>query len=840
MTKLQSLFVATLRSRMRTPVAILLLTFPAAAGTIELAHDEVTYTINTEHGNLDGAARAGQAFYEAAHDHYRLFTADTESASDESHDVVTEVKIDQEDGEATLVCGNHALGLRIRKHYWIEQDSGLLFKKIEIGADAGVGGELWFESGAAVPAPWWNGGVLWEPVWHTGIAPFRATRDIKEYTNMAPRNGCRSFVALYQPREDACVLHFRWGGEQFEHFDVVGERPDFGKRVWPKRWLLGSQERFVGGPNRRRIVVQMVYGLHPGTAQHALMAYVARPEYRELYIDPLQGMPAWMEDAYIDEHWDTSYLNHGYDTLLKDVVEKKLHFGTIQTILWGAFPHELYIARPEDKEPDSPDDPADNIRQIKRMQGLSPRIKAGYYTHFGSVSAKQGSQLARFGEENGWIAHQRDGRPKTHRTDYNMKDENAAISLTRFEPGFRDWHRARFRQLFEHNGVDLIYMDTSVHPSAYEYDWKEFRSPAARDIIEMYADFQEIAHEFDGAVTMNMPISTGNDAGFAEWGWFPSYQRDWRNLAGRIGLYQAMNAAERRTYFAGFIMPGGNPTDPSIRLHLNCMRMYAMGLGMLDVKPVEYKRDLYVLGAPWIQAGFELRRRGMVNADIAPDWFKDPGTEIEAYAWKMTEGYGLVTVMNHDIDPLTQKIAFTTRPLGLRPGRPAYIWRHEMPNPNDVDYAGVTMESPIRRLASARLLQTVAALPKRVDLDLELPADNPVELAITHSPAVLTAVEGKACQYWLPAAYGAEVSGTVVPGQINVTVDNPREHCDLLIALPEGHAGEPGVEQRRWSESHATGVALGYEKIDFKVEEHGGASFIALRTGKGQTEVVVK
>ena len=526
--------------------------------------------------------------------------------------------------------------------------------------------------------------------------------------------------------------------------------------------------------------------------------------------------------------------------MLGEVLDKKLYFGTMMSTLWGAFPHELYIALPEDREAASPDDPEKNMRNIRLMQELTPRIKAGYYTHFGSVSAKNGSALARLAEKNGWISHRPDGSPNMHRTDYNMEDNRAAVAITRFERGYRQWQQHRFRQLFNSNGVDLIYMDTAVRPTGYEYDWKEFRSPTARIIIDHYNGFLATAQAFGGTVTMNMPIPTANTSGFPEFPWFQNYERNWRRLAGRIALIQALNPVDRRLYFGGFIHPNGNPTDPAMRVHLNCLRMYAMGLGMLDVKLVEDKQDVYVLGAPYIQAGYEIRSRILADAQIEPNWLKDHELEVEAYAWKGTEKFGLVTVMNHNPDPVAQLVSFDTSPLGLRRGKSTLVWKYEMPDPRTIDYTGVTMESPIRGLASSKLIRVEDSLPKRLSVGLELPADNPIELAITHSPAVIISVDGKPCQYWLPSAYGVDTTGVMSSGQINVTVENVNQRADVMIVLTESFGDSPNVQQRRWSETHDAGGAVGYEAIHFKVVRVDGRPFVSCRVGPGQTEIVIK
>jgi hypothetical protein len=62
----------------------------------------------------------------------------------------------------------------------------------------------------------------------------------------------------------------------------------------------------------------------------------------------------------------------------------------------------------------------------------------------------------------------------------------------------------------------------------------------------------------------------------------------------------------------------------------------------------------------------------------------------------------------------------------------------------------------------------------------------------------------------------------------------------LLIALPDRSNTRTKVRQRKWSETHETGVALGYESIDHEVVDLGGRGFVKLTVGPGQTEVQVK
>ena len=95
-------------------------------------------------------------------------------------------------------------------------------------------------------------------------------------------------------------------------------------------------------------------------------------------------------------------------------------------------------------------------------------------------------------------------------------------------------------------------------------------------------------------------------------------------------------------------------------------------------------------------------------------------------------------------------------------------------------------------------------------------------------------------QYWLPSAYGVDTTGVMSSGQINVTVENVNRSADVMIVLTESFGDSPNVQQRRWSETHDAGVAVGYEAINFKVVRVDGRRFVSCRVGPGQTEIVIK
>ena len=70
--------------------------------------------------------------------------------------------------------------------------------------------------------------------------------------------------------------------------------------------------------------------------------------------------------------------------------------------------------------------------------------------------------------------------------------------------------------------------------------------------------------------------------------------------------------------------------------------------------------------------------------------------------------------------------------------------------------------------------------------------------------------------------------------------DESRDVAELIIALPSQLSERPSVQQRRWSDSHVAGVAVGFDTIDHTFTSIHERSFVKLNVGKGSTELILK
>lgn len=814
------------------------------AGPVQLTHGDTVYELDPLTGALHGATRAGETFLDPSRDAYTLILHTSQRGGDEGGDHVLEHI--EGDGAHTFKCVNEALGLTVRKTYRVEQRSSQLLKQTTYGATGGVDGLLLVESGWSVPADWWRGSIIWQPRWHTTESPFVRTRDIKKPRNLFSVNGCRAVFTLYQPGRERCLVHWRWGSDRWEFFDAFPETgdnmsrlPARGKRVRPHSWLLGSGIGFVTASTGRKFTSTMAYGVQEGSPLKFYTEYARSPEFRRILTDPSRDAPAWMADTVIDEAVDASIVNDRYKEIMRDFLDHKHPFGFVQAVYWRPWMREFYATTPEQVEAISGEDPVAATQFMADLQANHPRYKIGPYTHYGQSGAHPWSRLAETAWEKGWVPMRRDGMRVPVGAD-EAPYRYGVVPLRRTVPEYRAYLVQRWTDILENMDPDFINCDSSAAPPGrMDRDWRTMTAPQRHEVTDLWLEFLREANERGKAVHCNFPVPLGCNCGYSEFPWWPLFQQDWRLPSSRLALQQALSHPGFRLYPVGSIHRSGHVRDDAVRANLNYMTLLATGFSLLELKQTGLKEIFYREAAPYLQAAWEIRSRTLVDAEVAPNVFRLEESETEAYAWRHSDGYGMVTAENHDLDPLDEDVAFTTRPLGLRPGKPVLQWRLEMTDPRDTDFSEVTMDSPVRRLAQQTLLEVVPSLPGRVELLLDLPSENPVAVLLSPSPAVIVSVGGRPCQYWLPAAYGIKTSGAWDPaaGTASIMVDNPKAQAELLVLAAKGEGTT--VTQRPWSETHAAGVAPGATAIDHSFVDVDGHTFAKLLVRKGRTELIL-
>lgn len=815
-----------------------------AAEDLVVSGGSTECSVDAETGAISELRVAGDALIERSADQYTLELPDPTKTleSSEKDDRVTQARrftdlsgVDH----LWLRCRNDSLKIWVNKSYRIERGTGLLFKRIEVEADRGVNGLFVHESGLSVSRDFWKGASIWRPTWHEHGSPFLAVDGIQNETNLRNNNATRAALTLFQPKRQETIVHWRWGGETFEWFESFVEKPPFGYRVWPRRWLLADSLGFVGGELNKRLTSQMVYGVIGGSPLDFMMQYVSRDEFQRLCVEPMKLAPAWLRDAVIDDAFDVSALPGNYKEFTAAFLTDK-HPGYIQSVWWHPFQREYYIARPSDLESQSKEDPAGAAEFIAEMKQVSPRFKLGPYTHYGHPSANPQSALAAIGAKKGWVPTKRDGTRVDMGADYDPRPDGA-VPLNRTAPEYRQHLEDRWAELFDYFGSDLFYTDSAPIWGRCEIDWGTRTSGNAAISQALYRDMQLIAAGRGAAFPTNYPVGFGT-SGFTEFSWYQLYKEDWRFTSGRLAIQQALNFAPRRLYMCGYIHPAGTMKDESIRIHVNYMTLLGIGFSLLDVKAPNYKEQFYREGAPYLQAAWEIRNRNMVDANVRPDWLDLKG-QTEAYAWRSLDGYGLITAMSHDAKPVKQRLSFDAAPLGATPGRPVYVWVTQMADARTHDFSSEKWGTPPTRLAEQRLAYSDAECPERLEITVELTHENPVTVLVTDSPVLVTSVGGRQNQYWLPpVAPGltAKVVADGSDGRMTFTVDSPQDAAEVIAMLPPKFKDAAKAVQRKWSENHPAGVAPGFDAVEHEIVRIGDHRFVKVKVGKGATEINVE
>ena len=820
-------------------------TAPPAAKGVRLTHGETVYEIDRATGSVRRATDADRPFIAPSHDHYTLLLRTSDVNADESSDRVHKRTTSADGTELIFECLNEKLGITIRKTYRIEQQTGWLIKQMTYAATEGVDGLLMVESGWSVPDDWWRSSILWQPRWHTAASPFYRTKDIKGFVNLAPTNGCRTVFTLYKPTWEQTLVHWRWGSDEFEFFesfletgDNLSRLPVRGKRVWPRRWLLGAGTGFVTSSTGESFTSTMIYGVAKMRPLQFYLDYAKRDEFRRLLTEPAEEAPPWMADTVIDDAIDYTMFP-AYNGIARQFLEHKHPFGYVQAVWWRPYSKEFYAATPDQVEEISGEDPKHIKRFIAEMKALHPHYRIGPYTHYVQSGAFPGSRLAKTAWEKGWVTMRRDGMRVRYGAD-EAPGPYGMLPLRLNVPAYRKRLITRWTEILDHVDPDFINCDSTPHsPGRREMDWRTMTMPQPKYMQRLWVDLLRIATSKGKGIHMNFPVPMGNSCGYSEFPWWQLYQNDWRLTSTRLALQKTMSPATWRLYLVGYVHRTGHISDDSVRTNLNYMTLLAMGFSLLELKNPSLKEPFYTESPPYLQAAWEIRNRAIVDAIVQPNVMALEG-ETEAYAWRALDGYGLVTALNHDVDAADQRILLTTQPLGLRPGKPALLWRLEMADPREVDFSKVTLTSPVRRLAQQKLLRVVPSLSKQLDMTLDLPSENPVAVLLSPSPAAIVSVDDRLCQYWLPAAHGVQTSGSWNPetGLANIMVNNPNEKAELIVLASGGQTMT--ITQRRWGKSHGAGVAPGAESIDHTFIKIDGQTFAHVKVGNGATEIILE
>ncbi len=665
----------------------------------------------------------------------------------------------------------------------------------------------------------------------------------------------------------------------------------------PAEWHMSVAHGPLGSGRTEPVTVEVGYPLMAGDMFDLQLAYASQPDIEEILHTGALTAPRWVKDIVIED-WDdqqvTEEKNYRISGECYGVALRKMWFGGRIAVVnynyaewtyeYPATDEQWALTRATVKAGKHLDRTLNFITEYKQQQHLpvhpatedlvidrdgthavvrplwkpsqldsanrileesagGERLDVAGYSHMGLFMFDRASPFA--AEHSGLFARGPNGQRYLSATDYNLNWEHP-IAWRFFDsssPVLHDFWIQRAADRLDNIRLDVLYLDCS--PSvASGVDWRSHAAPLPEDSYPMWQGMMDEAHRRGAAMFHNYPVPLFNDLGYSEYGWFAVYRADWRQYAMRQAVQQTYNRRGRPVIVLGHFDSGEGPlirwaTTPvrfsSAFLHNIRLSMYNFG----HMHP-RSEADFWTHAMPWIQAIFELRDRRFVNVRPRPRWWTGE-TELEVQAYNLDKSSGLVVAMNHEEEPLEEKITFETAPLGLKKGKPTWIWRIEFPHPYTVDYSNVTDISPIRRLADQTLLAFHDKLPKTLNHSESWPANNPVMFLVTQSPALVESVDGKSSQLWLPDSYGVRVTGVHdnATGRIDLHVTNEHDTASLLLPAP-GERKSAEVTLRRLDRMHGAGVLPGFEPVTSEITEAYGPRLLRCRIPKGSHELMVR
>jgi hypothetical protein len=880
-------------------LSLLVLSAPAWGWTLE--GPQARWDIDEKTGAIRSATTAdGFKAIGRSKDVYEVVYADHVDVADESGCTVISADADALPTKLTVKCEHAELGLTVTKRYRIDERTGWLMKETSIVAPELDKGFVHLLSNVRITSTMWRDSYLYHPIWNSGGNQFVKSAEVTEPRHFRAADGT-GLMTLSNPGRNLTIGHVRYAacGEPVFFDHAIGIRgignditPEIETRqtdtiAKPGQWTMSSMHGAVGNGVREPVSVEMGYALMGGDLYDFHLAYVALPEIYDILHYERLSAPTWVRDHLIDVWTSYTVDNARTGRAFKRLLDR-MWFGWISMPVFGyyedtySYPGDdeqwaTHLTTVRDREDlyktferrgKSPDDyivrrgdgevvkrsgwkPSEQraaVRAILAAADNAPRLRPAIYTHMGTSGQDRESPLARNHPE--LIIRRANGKPYRHRTDYNMTDAHpVGVLLQGADPIMQaGWVETLERQL-DFNGLDFTYFDTLAR-SAVKVDWKHHRAVQSQEMYAMYKRFVDECHERDAALFTNYAAPMFNDMSYSEQAAYSSYKRNWRSYVGRMMGQQALNRRGRPLIIVGTPESFPRPYPPETLdnecvpfvVHSPLMHNVRMSLHPATQNDPDLQNRFANRIMPWLQAFFELRLRAFVNPHVQPRWWAHE-TELESQPYNLDKASGIISFMNHTDEAMSQKVTFETAPLGLQPGKPAWVWRLQMPHPHQIEDALPADDAPIRRLAKQTLVRFHDKLPETLSYEEAWPADTPVLLLITHSPGLVSTVDGKTCQWFLPEAYRTRI-------QIDSAIDLESGRVDLTVTTHDHPAevlvpGAPGkllrsAKMLRVSGMHEAGVLPAIEDAESSVVEIDGQRFLKLRVPKGVAEFTVQ
>lgn len=742
----------------------------------------------------------GDKLIERAPDRYYWETRRESQMVDEYSDVVQQSQIGHRPSQITnlvLACTNPAIvGLVLRKSYQLSPDGRSLIKALVVSSTLPAqsvdrAAFLTVASSMVLAEPfrrggYYLGGDYFGPLVSASEITFRQRLPQANHWMMLENPGVTPLakeepggmtVASFRLKVDGHFL-LPWGEDLWT---------EEGNKLYHTRtgWEFGLFTTRLDGLAGRS--AETWYSLLPGAREDFHRYYTNLPEVKSFY---RRERPAWVDQSRFTlfsggrrdptalarrflEQYEEGYLMQALDCFVWGDYLPEGKWSLSQEVVAAAPPEEIT---------------ADGIKAtVEALHALSPRIKVGPYTWRWSVLER--SQL--FQQHPDWfITQTQEGQP---RLCYAGVPPNFATLLS--APGCADHLLQQYDDLMRAYDFDFLYLDGGAQSIAW-IDWEKGQVDQDHHWQNFHQGIREVArkHGPDKAVFFNNAYTPLADCGFRELGDIGrDVKQNWREHADRMYTVKLFQLDDPTRWASPLYWSGPLPSV----YYAN----YILGLGL---RPTFNEFDL----TQYFTASSEVRHLQIVReARVEPRW-QLVGGDLEVFAVRQGNA-SFFSLVNHS--GATRRFTFSAdrEAMGIDPRRPVFLWKFTMSDPNrfvyqqegpgqKIGYAlswNENREAAIREayqqsgwrlcnVLTPEYLGEKTFSGGRVELEMELAPDVLQMVLLTHSPAVVFAVNGRPTQFWLPTMLGVEVEGQLSPREATLRVRCEAQSAEVLVPLP--------------------------------------------------------
>ncbi len=765
-----------------------------------LSGERGVYAIAGESGTLAGVwdRKASRHVIAASYDLYAMETMDDEARSDERFDVVETVE--QEGAVLNFSCRNpHLAGLRINKRYELHDGGKMLSKRVAVSADVeemtllGISSQTIFD-------PDFRAESLYNRMMSAGanigsdrrptIPAEQITGKIVQRAGNRKAAGWAQFVLANTGTHTGVAQYLYKMNDQYVWFPY-----GMTSSYWdPHGWEISVLGTFL---EREPFSAEVRYHLFDGDQIEFYHEYLELPEVvaarAELPVSPhiaglRYGGAGGMARSAFGNHYPDGVnplfsVPHG--RLRSD--EISMGFGIPRHDIYSLFPstdeEDIVWVDPHTEEVTRVD--AGEVREAVRL------VKERFPRH--TLSAY-------------WV--HTDLHPDTEafkdHPEFAIQLKNGNLALSEhpywaYEADmlkeFTDYVVPRYAGMVDHLGLDYLYFDF-FGGSSFP-DWGQGRVQQTTDYMYFDRSIREMLEERDLFLFFNgNPGHLYVDINYAE------LQRSnkrmlatgkdwWRWHRERLMHYKLMERENMATILIFWIREANDRdyTNAILALGLrphSCQFQYDEELKRED-GTIDYSRR-YNYEEPYHQVSLEMHNAHIANVGLAPRYWTDPDSTMEAYVLRKGPAY-FFTVINHGKETSDLTASAEVTRLGFQSGRRLFRWDYVRRDDTKVSPL-IGPETPgwDRLFTSITCSSSILGDDSRIHVTFPDAEVNYTYLAtLTQVPGVFVSVEEQELQLRIPHVLRCSLDGEV-------------DEAGKRVML-RAHAGKPGVVAVWWPDS---------------------------------------